>query len=278
MIHAFYQRRLLRALAGQLEGAQELSLRKHIRRCDRCRKTYDHLSLLLAATQSPETGITRESARWQATLHAQTSTTSAFSGPWIRWAALALAPALVLLWWLQASQRAEDVIKVEEQVTWRGEEPDKQATNTSEMFLLLLYTSPISSDGKAGPVRLAAELPLSTGVSLSRDSYLQLGYRNLKSSGHLWVTLKDAHQNVHRLCPRGDDDAKVSKTDGIVLLPGSVAFGPKVAAGPAQICVWLGDKAPSEKLKRQLSQGSCPSVEPPSTRSNGFAARVVIGP
>ena len=278
MIHLFYRRRVRAAVAGLLTGRQELRLRKHIRQCRQCRQEYDQLSLTVEAAGGAVRAQRREAARLNADLDGLAvlqCRPRSVNPRW--WPVLLAASAAMLLWAWPAQKHA--VHDADEGIAWRGPVSTGSVDEASR-FLLLLYSSPIGSEGQAGPVRLAAELPVSQDVSLQLSSYLQLGYTNGLGVRHLIVTLRDARGEVHVLRPEGVEPTLASDRD-VHILPGSVSLAHNVAPGPATLCVWLGQQPAPKSLYQRLIEGHCPGIEAGSAAevaANGFAARLTLVP
>lgn len=158
-----YRGRVEAAVLGELDGAAELVLFAHLRGCAACRAHYDALASAAQAL-SPELAQRRERARLQAALPGAPAPRAPATRPRWLWAGGLAALAAALLLWVRPAPPS-----VDDEVVLRGGEVAAALPGAS----LLLY----AREG-GGPVRLAADFPLSGAVKLSRGQVVQLFVRH----------------------------------------------------------------------------------------------------
>ena len=206
------ERRIHRAVAGELSGAAELRLHAHLRRCDRCRTRYDQLSHVAAALASLAGRPSRvQAARARARLTAALPATAAAPArqprrqQYLR-AFLVLAPIAVVLLWLGRPSRpsrppariAAPIVVPADEVRPRGsavDEPDARGS-------LVVYAARKLAGGGAGPLRVVAELPASGQGRVSLGEYVAFGVRNLRAAAFVTVAGVQDDGAVHLYLPR----------------------------------------------------------------------------
>ena len=271
--------RILRAVEGSLPPAAEERLRAHLRRCTRCRARYDNLSLAaealaLAADRSPAVAATRARARLLAALSASpngapastptiTNTTpAAAAGPsrrvgivWIPAAVVTAVAILVLLVQsgLPRPTRGGPAVPADQEsseIHWRGTAPGDthDVPQPKGAGTLLVYAARKESDGRAGRVRLVAELPGSSDAHVSLTEYLAFGVEHLRTSAFVTVVGIEDHEGapVHFYLPRpSDEPSRADANTGLIVFRPSIDLA--VSHHPGRLRVYaLFSQAPLE--------------------------------
>lgn len=239
-----YKRAISKAVAGELSAEQEQGLHNHLRICQPCQSHYNELSAL-SGVSAPATSVNRERARLLQALGNAPAKRSRQSSRWL-WTLPALATtAAVLLWGRAAPTPVEDA------PAWRG--GDEVESEPWPLSLLIYGFSKNASPEVLG------ELPYSQGISITKNTLVQFGYKGLQKETFVYVEGEQLGKRVLLFPRRAQDNAafvplSVAKAVGISLDLGAV-FG----VGRVQVSVLFSATKLSETQVKESFSATAPS-------------------
>lgn len=146
----FNSRRITRAVAGELTGAEELALRAHLASCDACRTRYDVLTLAARVGKPDATGAEQERALSR--LLEGLSAPAPGHTKKLAWVLVAAALGLMVFFIARPAPI---------EVQYRGGDAPMP-------FSVRVYAK-----GAAGPVRLVADLPTAGEARVTHGEWVQ---------------------------------------------------------------------------------------------------------
>ncbi len=242
------RRAIARAVAGDLDPGALRDLLVHLPVCSPCRDFYDRLALTADAVAggTSRAAITRERLMVEAAFDreaGQTPLRARFSLRHVAWFSALAVPAVVALVVLVRSNAPLTVARSEDPnapagTTYRGTAEE----DASPPMHLLVHASRKASDGKAGPVRLVADLPAAGEGRVSLGEYMQFSARGLSRAAFVVVLGLDEQGQLHRYLPSQDGAAlRIEATSGAGSLGPSVDLSVGHRAGRLRVCAAVAE-------------------------------------
>jgi hypothetical protein len=254
------RRRMVRAVAGELSGSEELALQKHLTHCRGCREHYERLTVTARALGGTGDATVDEDRRVLARLNAFLSSSTTEpprpSTPRRKAMVFSLVPlmtaiaAVVVFAW---SAGPPSSIVDREQMEWRGSSTGGSDTGPEVLPLARLW---MYAHTPQRGIRLVAELPASGEGVLHRSESIQLSYQGTGSPRFLSVVALDARGETYVYFPQGEGDPKP-----LPALPEATSLGRSIrleghALGVLRLYAFLTDALVSEQDLRLAAKSS----------------------